>query len=132
MSRKKADTQVPTARAILLDEMLSPAIAEQLRKRGIDAVALTEIQGMSGISDEEVLTYAASVNRLVITRNVRDFVMLDRQWRDAGRVHSGIACLDSQTFRQDRAFVGNVVTALEKTMRADSLQAQTTCTFITA
>jgi len=132
MSPKKADTQVPAARAILLDEMLSPAIAEQLRKRGIDAVALTEIQGMSGISDEEVLTYAASVNRVVVARNVRDFVVLDRQWRDAGQAHPGIACLDSQTFRQDRAFVGNVVTALEKALRAESLQAQTTCTFITA
>ena len=131
MSPTKADTQEPTARAILLDEMLSPAIAEQLRKRGIDAVALTEIQGMSGISDEEVLTYATGVNRVVVTRNVRDFVVLDRQWRDAGRVHPGIACLDSQTFRQDRAFVGNVVTALEKALRTGTLRLQTSCTFIT-
>ena len=118
----KADTLVATARAILLDEMLSPAIADQLRKRGIDAVALTEIQGMSGVCDEEVLTYATGVNRVVVTSNVRHTVVLDRQWRDAGRVHPGIACLDSQTFRQDRAFVGNVVTAFEKSLRTGSLR----------
>jgi predicted nuclease of predicted toxin-antitoxin system len=132
MSSKKSVIAVSTSAAILLDEMLSPAIAEQLRQRGVDAVALTEIQGLAGISDEEVLTYAASENRVVVTRNVRDFVVLDRQWRDSGRFHAGIAYLDNQSFRQDRAFVGKVVTALAHSTTNGALPSAGVCVFITS
>ena len=130
MTPKPTETVTLAGRGILLDEMLSPSIAEQLRDRGLDAIALTELPGLSGVADYEVLTYATSVNRIVVTRNVRDFVVLDRQWRDAGRPHSGIACLDSQAFRQDRAFIGNVVAALAKAADDDSLPLPGFCTFI--
>ena len=130
MTPKPTETVTLAGRGILLDEMLSQSIAEQLRSRGLDAIALTEVPGLSGIPDDEVLTYATSVNRIVVTRNVRDFVVLDRQWRDAGRPHSGIACLDSQAFRQDRAFIGNVVAALAKAADDDSLPLPGFCTFI--
>ena len=84
MTPKPTEAVTLAGRGILLDEMLSQSIAEQLRSRGLDAIALTEVPGLSGIPDDEVLTYATSVNRIVVTRNVRDFVVLDRQWRDAG------------------------------------------------
>lgn len=122
--------QESSSPALLLDEMLTPAIAAQLRSRGMDAVALTEIQGLAGISDEEVLAYAVSVNRVVVTRNVRDFVVLDRTWREAGRAHAGIACVDNQAFRQDRSFVGALVTALEKASRQGQLPSAGTCAFL--
>jgi len=126
----KPGIQAIPYRALLLDEMLSPAIAEQLREREWDAQALTEIPGLAGISDDEVLAYATTAHRVVVTRNVRDFIMLDRQWRDLGRTHSGIACLGSQAFRQDRAFVGSVVSALARSMSEGSLPAPGTCGFL--
>ena len=54
MSPKPTETVTPAGRGILLDEMLSPSIAEQLRGRGLDAIALTEVPGLSGVADDEV------------------------------------------------------------------------------
>jgi len=118
------------SRAVLLDEMITASVAEQLRTRGWDVVAVVESPGLVGAADDEVLKAAAGKQRVLFTRNIRDFVPLDRTWRDAGRSHAGIACLDSATFPHDRRFVGALVNALNDALANDALPTPGTCRFL--
>ena len=72
-----------------LDENLPPAIAEALRRRGLDAVSAHEI-GRTGISDPEQLAFAASEGRCLVTCNLRHFVELGREAVRHRRPHAGI------------------------------------------
>ncbi|WP_445147790.1 DUF5615 family PIN-like protein [Baekduia sp. Peel2402] len=57
---------------LLLDEMLSPVIAELLHSRGYDVQAIAA-SAHAELSDPEVLDLARSQQRAVVTNNVRDF-----------------------------------------------------------
>lgn len=65
-----------------------------------------------------------------VTVNVRDFVILDRLWREQGRLHSGISYLDSHAFRQDNSFMGHVQGALDSALRSGNLPDPGSCRFI--
>lgn len=76
---------------LLLDANLSPrGIAAKLRKAGHDVIALAEDASFEGLADPQVLELASSEQRVLITRNSRDFAPLARQWAEAGRPHAGI------------------------------------------
>jgi predicted nuclease of predicted toxin-antitoxin system len=104
---------------LLLDEMLGGAIAEQLRSRQHDVVAVVEDPSMTGLSDDEILANAAALGRAVVTLNIRDFVVLGERWRSAGRSHPGLVLVSTRTFPQDSAFIGALVTALDKLLVDD-------------
>lgn len=99
---------------LLLDEMLSGVIADQLRGRGHDVVAVVEDPAMTGLADDEVLAAAVLAQRAVVTANIRDFIALDERYRAAGRAHPGLVLVSSKSFPQDRSFVGALVGALDK------------------
>jgi uncharacterized protein YbjT (DUF2867 family) len=105
---------------LLLDEMLSGAIVEQLRRRGHDVVAVVDDPAMTGFADEEILAAATSANRVVVTVNIRDFMVLDQRYRAAGRNHSGLVLVSSKSFPQDRSFIGALVGALEKLLTEEA------------
>ena len=58
------------------DEHIKHVIAEQLERRGID-VLTAQVAGRAGIgiSDEELLDFAASLGRVLVTED-RDFISL--------------------------------------------------------
>ncbi len=58
---------------LLLDEHLPPALAEALRKRSLDAIAVTE-SGLAGLPDEQLFARAAELDRVIVTFNNPDFV----------------------------------------------------------
>jgi len=58
---------------LLLDEMLSPAIARELRDRGHDVLAVADHPGWVALSDPEVMTLARTERRAVVTNNLRDY-----------------------------------------------------------
>ena len=71
-----------------LDEDLSDQVAVLGRAQGLDIVSSHEC-GRDGLSDEEQLHRAAADERVIVTRNYRDFVLLTRlffanQWPHAG------------------------------------------------
>ena len=74
---------------LYLDEDLSPAIAERLRRRGINAVSVHDV-GMTGRSDSTQLDYAASAKRALVTRNVRHFRVLGATRVRSQTPHAGI------------------------------------------
>lgn len=75
---------------LLIDEMFPPVVAELLRERGHDVVAVLERPDLAGLSDADLLGHAAREGRAVVTENVRDFALLDRRYRQEGREHEGL------------------------------------------
>ncbi len=89
---------------LLLDANLSPrGIASRLRTAGHDVLALAEDPALEGLDDPAVLELAAGQNRVLVTRNSRDFAPLAREWAEAQYPHAGIILiwtLDHSQFRQ--------------------------------
>lgn len=102
--------------------MFSPAIAEQLRARGHDVLAVVADRDLIGLPDEYILAAAAASGRAVVTANIKDFVALDHQYQAASRTHGGIVLVSVKTFRQDRPFVGAVIAALDRLLTEGRLR----------
>ncbi|MGH8861363.1 MAG: DUF5615 family PIN-like protein [Jatrophihabitantaceae bacterium] len=116
--------------AVLLDEMLSGAIAGQVRTRGSDGVPVVEDPTLVGTADEDLLAHAAVAQCVLVTVNVADFSAIATDWRAAGRGHAGLIYVTNRTFAQDRYFVGAIVSALAALSDADELPQPGTETFL--
>ena len=98
---------------LLLDEHFATAIAEQLRARGHDAVAIPEIPGLRGLPDDRVMREAQAQARGIVTENVADFAVLDREYRAGGRLHHGLVFTSNHAFPRGRPeTIGRLVQAL--------------------
>ena len=116
--------------ALLLDEMLSGAIAAQLRARDLDLVAVVESPRLVGTPDEELLAHAAEQERVLVTANVADFAAIATDWRAVGREHAGLVYVTSRAFPQDRSFVGAIVSSLFRLHDSRGLPRPGTETFL--
>lgn len=103
--------------------MLGGHIAEQLRDRGHDVIAVVETPDLIGRPDEDILAAAAEQERCLVTLNVRDLAVLSAEWRRLGRTHAGIVHVATSAFPQDRSFVGAVVTSLTAAIQSGQLPA---------
>jgi predicted nuclease of predicted toxin-antitoxin system len=83
----------------LLDEQLSPRIAELLREGGFDVEAVADRPDLVGRSDLVIFEAACSEDRAVITNNIKDFRPIAAQWLTQGRVHAGLILLPSSRTR---------------------------------
>src|SRR6202453_3833903 len=82
----------------LLDEMFSDRIAQQLRDQGHDVISIVPDPAWAGLPDEQVLAYAATEGRALVTANVKDFIPLDGRYRAAGQSHAGLILVSTKTF----------------------------------
>lgn len=98
---------------LLLDEMLGPKVAEQLTSRGFDVEAVVLRAELRAASDEVVLTASTAEQRVLVTLDVGDFAFLAASWTARRRPHAGIVMVTSAAFPQGRAFLGQLVDALE-------------------
>lgn len=83
---------------LLLDEMHSPLVAEQVRARGYDAIAVKERAELIGLSDPRLLDAATADGRTLVTENVKDFGPLHRQRTAAGEHHAGLVFTHPRRF----------------------------------
>ena len=75
---------------LLLDANLSPRrVGSALEKRGHDVLSLASDAALGALDDPQVLELAAREDRIVVTRNSRDFAPLLREWAEADRHHAG-------------------------------------------
>ncbi len=102
---------------LLLDAHIDPVVAQALRKRGHDVISVLELgPDRYQASDAELLTFAGDERRAVVTRNVRDFVLLHAFWAGQEQAHSGIVLIHARTIPEgDR---GAEILALEQLLRA--------------
>ncbi len=98
-----------TSVRLLLDEMFSPTIAEELRRRGHDVLALVADAELRALSDPEVYTWAGEQRRRVVTENVKDFRTLV-----ASSAGPGVLFTSSGSFPRSRRDLGPLVRALDR------------------
>jgi len=93
------------------DEQFPRDVSERLRTMGHDVLTVQEAGNANlGIPDEEVLAFALSNNRIVITLNRQDFIRLHRINPD----HSGIIVCTNDTNRPRMATrINEAITAEE-------------------
>ena len=97
---------------LLLDEMLSGHIADQLRSKGHDVLAVVADPALLALPDDQILAHATATGRALVTANIKDFMPLDVQYRAVGQLHTGLILISSRTFRQDRAYTAAITGAL--------------------
>jgi hypothetical protein len=98
---------------LLLDEMLSPAIARELRSRGHDVESVAGHPDREALSDPDVLALACAEHRAVVTNNLRDFRPLHHEAvTPGGGGHFGMIFMPSG-YRRTRADSGRIIAALE-------------------
>lgn len=100
---------------LLLDHNLSGRrIGAPLRAAGHDVRALQEEPDAEGLDDPDVLALAAAEERIVVTRNSRDFGPLAREWAELGRVHAGMIL----TWSFDHSRFTEIVDGVERYLAA--------------
>ncbi len=76
---------------LLLDEMISPRIAREVRDMGFDVQAIkADRPALEAASDRDVLRGAAAEHRALVTNDVLDFGLLHGKMLAAGEDHYGI------------------------------------------
>ena len=103
---------------LLLDVHYSPAIAEQLRKRGHDVVAAAGDDVLRRLSDHELLATAVAEQRALLTNDAADFVPLVQQAAEAGDRHYGLVLTSDRAFPRSTGAIGRLVGALEALLAA--------------
>lgn len=98
--------------SLLLDEMFSGLIAEQLRAKGHDVLAVVADPTLVGLSDDQILAHATDTERALVTANIKDFMPLDARYRAANQTHAGLILVSAKTFPQDRNLTAAIISAL--------------------
>lgn len=76
------------ALAFYFDTHIAKAAAVQLRARGVDVIRCEEVN-MAEADDSAHLIYATQQARIMVSQD-DDFLLLDKQWKLAGKTHAGI------------------------------------------
>ena len=100
---------------LLLDEHFSYLIAQALRADGYDVQAASEI-GLTGMPDERLFEIAAHMGRVLVTNNIRDFVLIEREWAAAGDVHHGIIYTDDSSVSRAVNTMGPMLARLRRAL----------------
>ncbi|MCW2932118.1 MAG: hypothetical protein JWM19_3080 [Actinomycetia bacterium] len=102
---------------LLLDEMLSPAIARELTARGHDVQSVAGHPDREALSAPEVLALARAERRAVVTNNVRDFRPMHAEAvMPGGPSHYGMIFM-SGNYRRTKDDIGRIVAALEARLK---------------
>lgn len=114
---------------VVLDEMWTPTIALELRKRGFDAIAINEpahAGRYAGILDDDVFARAQEDGRAVVTDNIPDYEKARRDREARGAVHHGVIYALNPPFNRHHgdAVIGPMVRALEHFLSSLEAEAQ--------
>jgi hypothetical protein len=105
---------------LLIDEMWSPAVAEQLRAKGFDVESVIEREDLKSTSDSNLLVRATVERRAVVTENVDDFRVLAEVELMSGRSHAGIIYTTRNSFHRGHSrSVGRLISALQSLLESD-------------
>ena len=92
--------------------MFSGDIAQQLSAKGYDVISVVADPAVVGLPDDQVLAYATTQGRALVTANIKDFVPLDGRYRAAGQSHAGLILVSTKTFPQNRGFPSAITASL--------------------
>ena len=105
---------------LLLDEHLSPDIAEGLRRKcrnlTVHGLAEWESGRFLGLPDEAILEEAASQKRTLVTYDLKTIPPLLKTWMEADHDHGGVIFVDTRTI--PASDFGGLIRALQKLFQA--------------
>lgn len=97
---------------LLLDELYSRQIAQQLRTDGHDVVSVKERDDLQGLLDEQLFASASAERRAILTENWADYDRLIRRAAAEGMTHYGVVCSSRQQLPRSREAIGLYVRVL--------------------
>jgi predicted nuclease of predicted toxin-antitoxin system len=106
---------------LLLDEMISPKIARELRGRGdFDVQAIKgDRPDLEAVADREIVRRIATESRTLVTNDVLDFQLIHNQMLAAGEEHYGLIFTSDSSMPRNRGSIPLWVKALEKLLKAN-------------
>src|ERR1700733_719949 len=102
--------------------MFSDTIAQQLRAKGHDVIAVVADPSLVSLPDDQILSHAAAAGSALVTANIKDFMPLDGQLRAAGQAHAGLIPVPTKPFPQDRSFISAITSALAALLDKHGIQ----------
>ena len=105
---------------LLLDEMISPRIARELRNKDFDAQAIkSDRPDLETVADREIVSRMASEKRAIVTNDVLDFQAIHNQMQAAGEEHFGMVFTNDSTMPRNKASIPLWVTSLAELLKAN-------------
>ena len=104
---------MPGSVVLVLDEMFAPKIAETLRGRGRQVVAVAERIDLRAMTDEQLFAWAAAQRCWVLTENVKDFRPVALRALEGGTTAPGLLFTSSRTFPRARKNPGPLIDAID-------------------
>jgi predicted nuclease of predicted toxin-antitoxin system len=86
---------------LLLDEQISGNVADLLRRKGHDAIAVADDALLRGRSDSAIFARAQKEGRVVVTYDREDFERLAREHDGYGKGHQGLVIVNSGRFPEN-------------------------------
>jgi predicted nuclease of predicted toxin-antitoxin system len=91
---------------LLLDEMISPRIARELRQKGFDVVAVkADRPEWEALADREVLRHASAEHRALVSNDVLDFQLIHGRMLADGEGHYGILFTNDAAMPRNKASI---------------------------
>jgi len=100
---------------LLLDEQISPRVAERLQGFGHDVVAVSELSSLKGKSDKAVFLAARESGRAVVTYDRDDYLALAAGFAERGLAHDGLVIINPKRLSSRDLTV--LVNALDRFIR---------------
>jgi predicted nuclease of predicted toxin-antitoxin system len=98
---------------LLLDEMISPRIARELREGGYDIQAIKRDRPeLAGRSDREVVQRMAVERRAIVTNDIADFQLIHDRMIAASEEHAGMLFSFDATMPRNKAAIPRWVQTL--------------------
>ncbi|WP_370328384.1 DUF5615 family PIN-like protein [Euzebya sp.] len=96
---------------LCLDHHFPVMLATRLVEDGFDVVTAHQ-RGWHTLHDEALLDHCTSEGRVLMTNNVRDFVVIAQGWAAGGRSHAGLIFTDDARWPRTADTTGRFVDAL--------------------
>jgi predicted nuclease of predicted toxin-antitoxin system len=103
---------------LLIDEMYSPEIAEQLRDRGHDVVSAYERPELAAALDTDIFHLMQVERRVILTNNHRHFAPLANAALQAGETLHGIVFTADRSLPRDRKPIPLLIELLDEFLNA--------------
>jgi hypothetical protein len=104
---------------LLLDEMISPRVARELRARNHDVESVKKDRPeLENRPDAEIVLTMAAERRAIVTNNIRDFAPLHTRLLAAGQDHYGLIFSYDATMPRNKASFGLWIETLETFLAA--------------
>ena len=108
---------------LLLDEMISPRIARELREAGYDVQAIKRDRNdLLGSSDLKLVRRMATERRTIVTNDVDDFTTIHERLLAAGQEHHGMIFTDDAAMPRTKAAVPKWVQTLSELLAAHTAE----------